>query len=107
MKRSDNDNAMIFAPIFHPKSDRFIEPVSGKTATERETSDDPPRESPPKWSTLQQIPSPKDRMALLNEYIQSQSTVRKERNLKERSVGRKYNESSRSEAVGQLLSAVV
>lgn len=99
---------MIFSSTYNLKADPLVRGASSNSATGRDRNKDRPREDPPRWSTLQQIPQPEGRVALLNDYIMSQIAARKDRSDKSNEVEKKYQrpQSSELSSVGSLFSAV-
>lgn len=100
---------MIFSSTYVPKTDPLVTSVSRNSATGGDREKDRPREDPPKWSTLQQIPSPEGRLSMLNDYIMAQVSAKKERSNKSDEISRKYHRNNKSddfELSGNLFSAV-
>lgn len=94
---------MIFDPSYVRRADSLdasVRPVLKQSATSSDGDKYQPREDPPKWSTLQQIPSPDDRLKLLNEYFLSSRPTSK----KQVVVGKKYT--TTRVQIGLLLNAI-
>lgn len=95
---------MIFASSYSRRVDVLdaaVRPVLKQSATTSGDGKDQPREDPPKWSTLQQIPAPVDRLKLINEYFLSKKETAKSQVV----VNHRY--SSDIKSTGLLLDAVV